>query len=243
MNVPFRLLIPFFADQLKGLPDHRKNTEIAALSDDFKCSETPPLYAIYQDKREVVVHKKWIEFFNENYLIFDGWCNFHWAKFLQSRNPSVPSILIKLGRPESRASLNQQRDIWRDFLNRQATKCVYSSKILQSDSFSLDHIVPWSFVCNDFLWNLIPTMNQSVNIAKGTSLPSTREIQEIAELQFEFLHDAYLKQSARQKARVFEDFMQELKLAEDQLLTYHMFKKRYESTMGALIEVASHNGF
>ena len=127
--VPFRLLTPFFADQLKGLPDHRKNTEIAVLSDDLRCSETPPLYAIYQDKREVVVNKKWVEFFNENYLILDGWSNFHWAKFLQSRNPSVPSIINKLGRPESRASLNQQREIWRNFLNRQVSKCVYSSKI------------------------------------------------------------------------------------------------------------------
>lgn len=240
--VPFRLLTPFFSDRLKGLPDHQKNLEIAELSCNLMCSENPPVYAVYREKRELVIHPKWVAFFNENYLILDGWCNFHWAKFLQSRNPSVPSVINKLVKPQSRASLNLQREIWRTFLSRQAIKCVYSTTPIKSDSFSLDHIIPWSFVCHDFLWNLIPT-TRSINSAKGALLPSKSEIQQITEIQFEFLQDTHCNQPKRQKTRVFEDFMQELKLNEDELLNWHIFKSHYESTMGALSEVARHNGF
>lgn len=75
-------------------------------------------------------------------------------------------------------------------------------------------------------------MNQSVNSAKGVSLPSLSNIQVIAELQFEFLQDACMNQPDRQKARIFDEFIQELKLTEDQLLTSHIFKKVIKAPWG-----------
>lgn len=37
-------------------------------------------------------------------------------------------------------------------------------------SFDVDHFIPWSFVMNDELWNLMP-MDSSLNSAKSNKLP------------------------------------------------------------------------
>lgn len=240
--VPFRLLTPFFSEQLKGLPDHYKNRVIEELTEESFCSETPSLYMVSQSSDEVTIHSKWVRFLNENFLIFDGWCNFHWANFLQSRNPSVPAVIHKLAKPERRSSLNTQRKIWSSYLKRNAIECVYTSEAIEADNFSLDHVIPWSFVCHDYLWNLIPT-SQSTNSSKGVVLPSVKELAIITEVQFNFLNDMQHSQSERYRSRVFDEFINELKLDERELLKWPRFKESYERSLFSLRDIAQHNGF
>lgn len=240
--VPFRLLTPFFADELQGLPDHQKNDAIAELSSELMCSEKPPVYAVNQLTGEIIIHEKWVSFLNENYLILDGWCNYYWAMFLQSRNPSVPAVINKLTKPEARSSLSFQRQVWRTYLESRVIPCVYTSNPISVDDFSLDHIIPWSFVCHDYLWNLVPTP-KSANSSKGTKLPSQGQIQTISGIQFHFLEEVNKNFPRVQKKRVFEEFMNELKLDERELLNWKRFKSSYEDSLGALKDVARHNGF
>lgn len=240
--VPFRLLTPFFADKLRGLPDHYKNDAIAELSSELMCSEKPPVYAVNQATGEIIIHEKWVSFLNENYLILGGWCNYHWAVFLQSRNPSVPAVINKLTKPEARSTLSFQRQVWRTYLESHAIPCVYTNNPISVDDFSLDHIIPWSFVCHDYLWNLVPTP-RSANSSKGAVLPSQKQIQTISGIQFQFLEEVKKSFSVGQQKRVFEEFMNELKLDERELLNWKRFKSSYEDSLGALKDVARHNGF
>ena len=59
-----------------------------------------------------------------------------------------------------------------DFLNagRAAEfKDIYSEQQL-TDSFSIDHFLPWSFVAHDLLWNLTP-VEPTTNSSKNDALP------------------------------------------------------------------------
>ena len=48
---------------------------------------------------------------------------------------------------------------------------VYTGEALNDISYDIDHFVPWSFVMNDELWNLMP-MDSSLNSSKSNKLPA-----------------------------------------------------------------------
>ena len=41
---------------------------------------------------------------------------------------------------------------------------------IDEEKYNVDHFIPWSFVMNDELWNLMP-MDSSLNSAKNNRLP------------------------------------------------------------------------
>lgn len=47
---------------------------------------------------------------------------------------------------------------------------VYTFEPINNSVFDIDHFVPWSFVMNDELWNLMP-MDSSLNSSKSNKLP------------------------------------------------------------------------
>lgn len=42
---------------------------------------------------------------------------------------------------------------------------IYSGSHIEQNEYEIDHFVPWSFVTNDEMWNLIP-VNPSLNASK-----------------------------------------------------------------------------
>ena len=62
---------------------------------------------------------------------------------------------------------------------------VFNNEPIILREYDVDHFIPWSFVMNDELWNLMP-MVSSLNSAKSNRLPSWN-------LYFErFAHNQYL---------------------------------------------------
>ena len=50
-------------------------------------------------------------------------------------------------------------------------RCIWSGRILDPDNLVMDHIIPFSMVPNNDLWNLMPC-HDAVNIRKGNRIPS-----------------------------------------------------------------------
>ncbi len=48
---------------------------------------------------------------------------------------------------------------------------IYSGNILNSKGYEIDHFVPWSYITNDEMWNLVP-VNASLNSSKRDKLPN-----------------------------------------------------------------------
>ncbi len=87
--VPYRLVAPFFAQDLKGIPDHRKNARIRQ-SADMVFRTVRPLYRFVEDDR-IELHPDWAAYIAENFAIVSGWAQRRWIAYLQSRNPLAPA--------------------------------------------------------------------------------------------------------------------------------------------------------
>ena len=61
---------------------------------------------------------------------------------------------------------------------------IYSEEKMSEKNFDIDHFVPWSFVANDELWNLMP-MEKRLNCSKNNRLPAwDKYFQGFADNQF-----------------------------------------------------------
>ena len=56
----------------------------------------------------------------------------------------------------------------------------YTGEILTKDNISVDHVIPWSFMYSDDIWNLVIT-SRPVNSAKSNSIPSSDVIEKLKE--------------------------------------------------------------
>lgn len=170
--VPYRLISPFFSNQLKGLPDGIKNKIISELSR----KDGTALYIIDDLSKSITINKEWFDYLYANQSIVYGWLNYKLVLFLQNRNPSVPAIPCKLNAPIKR-DLTVPRKVWRLMSSESDLYDIYSGLKLNPANYeklgnlSIDHFIPWSFVMHDEFWNLIPTFSR-VNSSKNNRLPS-----------------------------------------------------------------------
>lgn len=168
--VQFRILSPFFGEELRGKPDHVKNNMISELSNQ-SYDIRKPLYRISSDQQVIEIHPEWAQFIRRHYHLLNTYVESEWVKYLQKHNPNIPGIISKTAPPMNRTSLKSQIAYWNNFLSEcPETKCIYTGNMLDTNDISIDHFLPWSFVCHDRIWNLIPT-SRSINSSKGNALP------------------------------------------------------------------------
>ena len=240
--VPYRLLSPFFDDDLKGLQDDKKNDRIRKLANQRYSSSNPPLYRFIDDDNTIDLHTDWVGYLTENFSIVRGWALNEWATYLQQRNPNTPAILSKIAPPLKRPPLDFQRKIWETILGEKELICIYSNQPLDPYHFQLDHFIPWSFICHDQLWNLIPA-TPSENSSKGRSLPSTNQVDAFIKTQEKAIASAKTTLTAEQWRKIKEEYSSGLNLDADQLLDSSALRKAYEQTLNPLISLADQFGF
>lgn len=161
-HVPYRFLSPWIRAQ--------DNASVVSLSQKF---ESGCLYAIEGrgDEMTIELNPEWTDYLSSNYQVLRSFAMWNLTVFVQSRNPNVPSISEKLQRQRTRSSLARQRALWESSIaNGSGVRCIYTGRTLTSGDFDLDHFIPWSFVCHDQMWNLIPA-DPSVNSSKSDRLP------------------------------------------------------------------------
>lgn len=175
--VPTRFLAPWFADKLRGEPDYHRSPRIETMAKEsqrtaFAC----PYYLVRCEGSDSIrLNESWRSFLTENFAVVLAFGEYHFALFLQARNPNVPGIVNKLRAPVAR-QLRAARDFWRS-VRRDVIQAgkedsftdIYSQNLLGED-FSIDHFLPWTFVVHDLLWNLVP-VEVSTNSKKGDVLP------------------------------------------------------------------------
>jgi hypothetical protein len=238
--VPYRLLTPFFENELKGMLDGKKNKEIEKLSNTDR--EYNPIYKI--NDAEIEVYPEWMQYFISHFVIVEGWVFWHWVNYLQNKNPNAIALVNKLQKPSVRYSLNQQTKYWKTVLKHQELNCVFSKNPITRNDLSLDHFLPWSFVGHDQLWNLIP-ISKSVNSSKSDNIPSMvkylDKFIEIQTLGLEISHKIMTKKVWQNQT---DDFVMGLNISfanlvnNDKILT-----KRYQETILPLANIAHNMGF
>lgn len=102
--------------------------------------------------------------------------NYHWARFLESCNRLAPKIIQKVeANGASRGSLSKYLRI----LTEDDATCFYCDKPFDENAVAtVDHVIPWSFLLEDPLWDLVPACARC-NFSKSDTLPEPRFLEKL----------------------------------------------------------------
>lgn len=122
-------------------------------------------------KKQVYFNSEWIDMIQDNAVSILGWIQYEKVKWLQNNNPEVPGLVYKLAPlDEKMRKLGKVRKLWNGILELTEIRDVFKDEPIVFKEYDVDHFVPWSFVMNDELWNLMP-MDSSLNSVKSNKLP------------------------------------------------------------------------
>ncbi len=170
--VPYRALAGFFSkagtpewDSIKRMTAYieKVNRDVVILP--YTLGESSKL------KKEVHINPEWAEMIKDNTVAILGWIQYEKVKWLQNNNPEVPGLVYKLAPMDDKMrKLNQVRKLWEGILELSEVRDVFTGNKVIKGNYDVDHFIPWSFVMNDELWNLMP-MDSSLNSSKSNKLP------------------------------------------------------------------------
>ena len=110
------------------------------------------------------------EFVCKHKVVIEKLNYYEWARFLERVNEEKNTVrlLDKIDESAKRNNLSYYRNLL--FNEFEVHNCFYCGKPLRPDRIDVDHFIPWSYVANDELWNLIP-MDENLNSSKNNKLP------------------------------------------------------------------------
>lgn len=171
--VPYRALSGFF-DNHNVTVNWEKTSDViesARLLD----LNTVKLPYVFGDgcslKRKIIFNPDWIKMIACNSSEILGWIQYEKLKWLQNNNPEVPGLVYKLEQNGGVRNLDKARKLWNAIFKLAEIRDIYTGNPIDPKGYEMDHFVPWSFVMNDELWNLMP-MDPSLNSTKSNNLPN-----------------------------------------------------------------------
>lgn len=136
-------------------------------------------YEIYDYKKnasELYIAGSLLQEFHENEQDLFDLINYRWGLILETFNSS-PKINKKVKimdeREIKRSSLNKFKS-YLDIENPDHI-CFICGKQIENDDLSIDHVIPWSYLYSDDIWNLV-YVHKSCNSSKSNMIPSDADI-------------------------------------------------------------------
>lgn len=105
--------------------------------------------------------------------------NYWWASYLEKVNLAAPLIIEKVQR-----NGDQRRALRRFYyllLKIGEGRCFYCDRTLDQSPVEVDHVIPWSFILGDPLWDLVLAC-RNCNSAKSDYLPTERFLDKLVHL-------------------------------------------------------------
>lgn len=247
--VPYRFLTPFVEKSLKvvkqkdhSIKNSKEHSIIMQLANEsFRNDYMPSCLYRFKSNRSIEIHPVWFRYFSQNIKILEDFCLWNLAKYLQRRNPNMPNIGEKIFAPPTNRKLGTARKFWNLVLSKQELHCVFSNQLIQTNNYSIDHFLPWSFVTHDLLWNLVPVFKE-VNSSKSNHIPSLPTyFQGFAALQHDAFHTIYnLK-----KNRLIEDYCLLFDSREEEIASFSqdIFSEKLRNHIAPLSQIAENSGF
>ena len=125
-------------------------------------------YLPKEDKRYILIPKSSILVLKRSKHLLFYLTILEWAKFLEKTNftPRLIEKIERLNNPQ-RKPLTKYKNI---LLNLEKTpSCFYCGKCLDINEIHIDHFIPWSYIFEDKLWNLVISCDKC-NLKKSNFL-------------------------------------------------------------------------
>ena len=142
--------------------------------------ENIPLYDLDNSKRIIYLTKEQALDLKNYVFVLSQLLNYRWAQLLELFN-TAPRISSKVkGLSDNkirRNNLSKYKKILLEMYNGDPID-FYTGKVLEENDISVDHVIPWSFMYSDDIWNLVLT-SRSKNSSKSNSVPSKEIIKRL----------------------------------------------------------------
>lgn len=173
-NVPYKALSGFANRYSERIDLNSSAGKMMAYYNRINSIESPMPYTFGEQKgleRKIIFHESWIQMIQDNMVAILGWIQYEKVRWLQNNNPEVPGLVYKLAPLDDKMrKLGFVRKLWDGVLNTTKIIDVFKEEPIKKESYDVDHFIPWSFVMNDELWNLMP-IDSSLNSSKSNRLP------------------------------------------------------------------------
>lgn len=131
----------------------------------------------------IIINSNELELLKEYSIILSKLLNYKWAQLLEKFNfcPKIANKVSGISEAKlSRNSLSKYKDeLLKEFTNGKVID-FYSGEELDPSDISIDHVIPWSFMYSDDIWNLVIT-SKSNNSSKLNTIPSEEIIKRLKE--------------------------------------------------------------
>ena len=148
------------------------------------------LYHFVQGDESIVVDDTKAKLIADHTDILSEAIQLRWVKILEDFNTTTPRIAAKLSLSldkgskarKSLSSFKQYLDI--ENPNRVCSEC---EKQIEDKDLSIDHVIPWSFIYSDNLWNLTYA-HKGCNSAKSNITPDRAKIDKLNQRNRDLCH-------------------------------------------------------
>jgi len=155
--------------------------------------EVEPLFHWAQGFDHITLTRGGYSVLKSNPVALEAIANNRWAEFLETCNPLVPRILQKVETDiaSERRPLRPARKYLSDVTD---PHCFYCESAIdaESDKPEVDHVIPWSFLFDDPMWDLVLACRKCNN-AKREWLPAERFLSKLLDrnerLRLDSRHD------------------------------------------------------
>lgn len=143
--------------------------------------ETLNIYNINHDTKELIFDANGIAIITEYAFVLSKLFNYKWAQLLERYN-TAPNISNKVSAASSakirRSSLAKYKKLLLEYYHGTEIKDFYTGEVLEINDIHIDHVIPWSFVYSDDIWNLVVTKSTN-NLQKSNRPPTKTEIENL----------------------------------------------------------------
>jgi len=143
--------------------------------------ETLDIYEILDKERKLVFNYRNVQILREYANVLMKLFNYKWAQLLERFNTS-PKITKKVNaaaeRKIRRGNLTKYKDLLLKFYHNKDIRDFYTGEVLDKSDIQIDHVIPWSFIFSDDIWNLVVTKS-TTNLEKSNRPPTEEEIKKL----------------------------------------------------------------
>lgn len=148
------------------------------------------LYELNRKEKTIFLYESSIKDLKEYAFVLSQLLNYRWAQLLEKFNNS-PKIALKVkgisDEKIRRNNLSKFKDILIANIKDRKIIDFYTGEILEENNISVDHVIPWSFMYSDDLWNLVLT-SKSNNSKKSNSIPTEDIIKKLEQRNLELMN-------------------------------------------------------
>lgn len=148
------------------------------------------IYSLNDEKTRVFVDKHNMLIIKDYAIMLIQIINYRWAQLLEQYNRS-PKIASKVQGSISnrirRNNLNKFKEILMQQYKDNKVLDFYTNEELNQNNISVDHVIPWSFMYSDDLWNLVLT-SKSYNSKKSNILPKKEYIDKLKDRNVDLIN-------------------------------------------------------